>query len=239
MDNNIPESVRKKVIIKELVKGQEAATKLKILLQNENPYGADHLAANVLRSFTEALSIISQPNSSCDDFLNLIKSADSISESRKKGRRGCYKRRKSAAEIWTIVSQTIVDNHSWRKYGQKKIMDSEFPRSYFRCSHKDDQGCSATKQVQKTHDNPDMYQTTYIGIHTCNATPKASTSNEAIFVNSDAEVTPTPSLTIKQEYLKEETPSNVMECDNNADDMLVFQNLALEFGDIEFNFDEN
>lgn len=90
-NNNIPESVRKSVIIKELVKGQEAATKLKILLQNENPYGADHLAANVLRSFTEALSIISQPRS--DDFLNLIKSADSINESRKKGRRGCYKRR--------------------------------------------------------------------------------------------------------------------------------------------------
>ena len=57
-------------------------------------------------------------------------------------------------------------------------------------------------------------------------------------MNSDAEVTPTPSLTIKQEYLKEETPSNVMECDDNANDMLVFQNLALEFGDIEFNFDE-
>jgi hypothetical protein len=115
-NNNISKSVKKKVVINELVKGQEAATKLKFLLQNHknHPFGdgslsSYKLAANVLRSFTEALSIISQPTG-CDDFLNLLNygenglsfvvsgnnpPCDGIKKSSlpAKGGRGCYKRR--------------------------------------------------------------------------------------------------------------------------------------------------
>lgn len=40
-------------------------------------------------------------------------------------------------------------------------------RNYYRCTHKFDQGCQATKQVQRTEDNPPMYRTTYHGHHTC------------------------------------------------------------------------
>jgi hypothetical protein len=84
--------------------------------------------------------------------------------------------------------------------------------------------------VQKTQDNPDMYQITYIGIHTCNTI----LNNEVVLVNSDPDEVKvlTPSITIKQEYPKQE-PSKVMESDD------IFQSLALEFGDIDFYFDEN
>ncbi|PNX85620.1 hypothetical protein L195_g041690 [Trifolium pratense] len=116
MDNNISKSVKYKVVINELIKGQEAATKLKFLLQNQKnyPFGGGSLssyklAANVLRSFTEALSIISQP-AGCDDLLNLLHSGENglpvvvsgnhppssgIKKSSlpAKGGRGCYKRR--------------------------------------------------------------------------------------------------------------------------------------------------
>ncbi|CAJ2652291.1 unnamed protein product [Trifolium pratense] len=208
MDNNISKSVKYKVVINELIKGQEAATKLKFLLQNQKnyPFGGGSLssyklAANVLRSFTEALSIISQP-AGCDDLLNLLHSGENglpvvIKKSSlpAKGGRGCYKRRKNE-ETWSIVSSTIDDNHSWRKYGQKEIMNSEFPRSYLRCKFKKDQGCLATKQVQKTQDNPDMYEITYIGIHTCNTT----LNNDVVLVNSDPDEVKvlTQSLSIKQ-----------------------------------------
>lgn len=43
-------------------------------------------------------------------------------------------------------------------------------RSYYRCTRKHDQGCKATKQVQRIEENPDMYQITYIGFHTCKST---------------------------------------------------------------------
>lgn len=46
-------------------------------------------------------------------------------------------------------------------------------RAYFRCTRKHDQGCRAIKQVQQIQDNPKLYQTTYIGHHTCKNILKA------------------------------------------------------------------
>ncbi|RWW88611.1 hypothetical protein BHE74_00002510 [Ensete ventricosum] len=40
-------------------------------------------------------------------------------------------------------------------------------RSYFRCTHKQDQGCMAIRQVQKSQDDPSTYIVTYFGEHTC------------------------------------------------------------------------
>lgn len=101
-------------------------------------------------------------------------------------------------------------------------------RSYFRCSHKYDQGCRAIKQVQVDQENPNMLQTTYIGIHTCNGTPMAthsaigssSTEWESSYLlnfdHHDSKVPnvqdhhiSSPSITIKQEFLKKDTPSDV------------------------------
>ncbi|XP_002961829.2 probable WRKY transcription factor 31 [Selaginella moellendorffii] len=59
------------------------------------------------------------------------------------------------------------DGFTWRKYGQKDILNSKFPRSYYRCTHQKELGCQATKYVQKCEDEPSMYQVTYIGEHSC------------------------------------------------------------------------
>ncbi|KAL0450898.1 UNVERIFIED_CONTAM: putative WRKY transcription factor 70 [Sesamum latifolium] len=59
------------------------------------------------------------------------------------------------------------DGHAWRKYGQKVILNAKHPRNYFRCTHKFDQGCQATKQVQKIEDDPPLFRTTYHAQHTC------------------------------------------------------------------------
>ena len=68
-------------------------------------------------------------------------------------------------------------------------------RNYFRCTHKIDQSCQATKQVQKIEDNPSKYRTTYYGHHTCKNLLKASqfildstyndSSNLLSFANND------------------------------------------------------
>ncbi|KAL6655837.1 hypothetical protein ACP70R_006663 [Stipagrostis hirtigluma subsp. patula] len=59
------------------------------------------------------------------------------------------------------------DGHSWRKYGQKGILGAKHPRSYYRCKHRHSQGCVATKQVQRTDDDPTLFDVTYHGRHTC------------------------------------------------------------------------
>lgn len=84
-----------------------------------------------------------------------------------KDRRGCYKRRKTS-ETWTKETSSLMDDgHAWRKYGQKAILHAQHPRNYFRCTHKFDQGCQATKQVQMIQENPPIHRTTYHGRHTC------------------------------------------------------------------------
>ncbi|KAE8807527.1 hypothetical protein D1007_16061 [Hordeum vulgare] len=83
--------------------------------------------------------------------------------------------RKSAAnKVRTqvrVASVTDVgplnDGLSWRKYGQKDILGATYPRAYFRCTHRHTQGCQATKQVQRTHADPLLFEVAYHGEHTC------------------------------------------------------------------------
>ncbi|XP_072984904.1 WRKY transcription factor 55-like [Typha latifolia] len=59
------------------------------------------------------------------------------------------------------------DGYTWRKYGQKIILGSRFPRGYYRCTHKNYYGCLAKKQIQKLDDDPYTFEVTYCGNHTC------------------------------------------------------------------------
>ncbi|CAN8287063.1 unnamed protein product [Cochlearia groenlandica] len=141
-----------------------------------------HQTISVLDScelFTEDVSIAVEGsrNASCGDDSAApanYSGGDSVVDSRKrlgvrKGKRGCYTRKKKL-HTWTMEARRFdEDRYAWRKYGQKEILNTNFPRSYFRCTHKPTQGCKATKQVQKQEHNPEMFQITYIGRHTCNA----------------------------------------------------------------------
>ncbi|XLR30795.1 hypothetical protein HN51_050680 [Arachis hypogaea] len=240
-ENNDVSWKKKRRIIKELVQGQEAATQLKLLLQNpigDTSLSAEELLGNVLTSFAETLSLLASNHSQeqpcrhdpspssadpSDDYSgeshNMKRS--NLTPAKKVGR-GCYKRRRSA-DTWTIVSLTADDNYTWRKYGQKQILSSIFPRSYFRCSRKYEEGCRAIKQVQKTQENPVMYETTYTGMHTCKSTPNSNNNVPRLLLNSqnhhhDSKVSNekdyypiisplTPTVT--QEHAKEDSPSDV------------------------------
>ncbi|KAE8662732.1 Detected protein of unknown function [Hibiscus syriacus] len=65
------------------------------------------------------------------------------------------------------VEGPLDDGFSWRKYGQKDILGSKHPRGYYRCTHRGVRGCSAMKQVQRSGDDPTIFEITYIGDHTC------------------------------------------------------------------------
>lgn len=45
-------------------------------------------------------------------------------------------------------------------------------RLYFRCSYREDRHCQASKLLQQvTHDDPPLFEVTYMHEHTCNASP--------------------------------------------------------------------
>ncbi|XP_011011972.1 PREDICTED: WRKY transcription factor 6-like isoform X3 [Populus euphratica] len=55
------------------------------------------------------------------------------------------------------------DLWAWRKYGQKPIKGSPYPRDYYRCSSS--KGCSARKQVERSRNDPNMLVITYTSEH--------------------------------------------------------------------------
>ncbi|KAK4280275.1 hypothetical protein QN277_011917 [Acacia crassicarpa] len=57
-----------------------------------------------------------------------------------------------------------ADSWAWRKYGQKPIKGSPYPRNYYRCSSL--KGCGARKQVERSNTEADMFIVTYTGEHT-------------------------------------------------------------------------
>lgn len=56
----------------------------------------------------------------------------------------------------------LDDGYRWRKYGQKAVKNSIYPRSYYRCTH---HTCNVKKQVQRLSKDTSIVVTTYEGIH--------------------------------------------------------------------------
>ncbi|OAY38277.1 WRKY transcription factor 55 [Manihot esculenta] len=65
------------------------------------------------------------------------------------------------------------DGYTWRKYGQKEILGSRFPRGYYRCTHQKLYQCPAKKQVQRLDDDPYTFEVTYRGDHICHMSATA------------------------------------------------------------------
>ncbi|WVZ19267.1 hypothetical protein V8G54_006589, partial [Vigna mungo] len=82
----------------------------------------------------------------------------------------CSKKRKSRVKqsirvpaISSKIADIPPDEYSWRKYGQKPIKGSPFPRGYYKCSTV--RGCPARKHVERAQDDPKMLIVTYEGEH--------------------------------------------------------------------------
>ncbi|KAG9135145.1 hypothetical protein Leryth_025602 [Lithospermum erythrorhizon] len=57
--------------------------------------------------------------------------------------------------------QLSTDSWAWRKYGQKPIKGSPYPRNYYKCSTS--KGCAARKQVERNPTDPNVYIVSYTG----------------------------------------------------------------------------
>ncbi|KAJ9187400.1 hypothetical protein P3X46_002857 [Hevea brasiliensis] len=77
----------------------------------------------------------------------------------------------------------LEDGYRWRKYGQKAVKNSPFPRSYYRCTNS---RCTVKKRVERSSEDPAIVITTYEGQH-CHPTVGfhrgGIISHESTFVN--------------------------------------------------------
>ncbi|CAN6807228.1 unnamed protein product [Brassica oleracea] len=82
----------------------------------------------------------------------------------------CSKKRKHRVRrsirvpaISNKVADIPPDDYSWRKYGQKPIKGSPYPRGYYKCSSI--RGCPARKHVERCLEDPAMLIVTYEAEH--------------------------------------------------------------------------
>ncbi|XP_054800878.1 probable WRKY transcription factor 35 isoform X1 [Prosopis cineraria] len=121
-----------------------------------------------------------EPSSSSSSSLvsagNLNITVDNASVQISSPRNPGLKRRKSQAKKVVCIPAPAAANSrpssgevvpsdlwAWRKYGQKPIKGSPYPRGYYRCSSS--KGCSARKQVERSRTDPNMLVITYTSEH--------------------------------------------------------------------------
>lgn len=63
--------------------------------------------------------------------------------------------------IHSVKKRLSYDGYNWRKYGQKQVKGSEFPRSYYKCTHPT---CPVKRKVETTVDGQ-IAEIVYNGEH--------------------------------------------------------------------------
>lgn len=104
----------------------------------------------------------------------------------------------------------VNDGYRWRKYGQKSVKGSPYPRSYYRCSSS---GCPVKKHVERSSRDTKMLIMTYEGNHDHDMPPgRIVTHNNTLDSEvddkepsgKDTEVDKTPQSSALQAITKEE-----------------------------------
>ncbi|CAO2838676.1 unnamed protein product [Amaranthus hypochondriacus] len=236
MENNMNDSSSQKGLVNELVEGRNLTMQLqKMILSNElksscnNVYG--QVVQNILAKFEKSLQILHfnpdeqshyQQSNNDSPFSESPKSQDSHGDFKNSlvHKNDSKKKRKHVVRVTKRVEGCansglqgpIEDQFKWRKYGQKDITGAKFPRAYFRCTNRNE-GCLATKLVQRSEDDPSSFNVTYLGAHKCSQTSSSSFSSPSIIKN------PKP--------IKIEPPLETLahpSCQQSKENMLIFQN---------------
>ncbi|GJY96159.1 DNA-binding WRKY transcription factor, partial [Tanacetum coccineum] len=75
-----------------------------------------------------------------------------------------YKRKNQEKTVFQLTQEDLSnDLWAWRKYGQKPIRGSPFPRNYYRCSTT--KACGAKKQVERSPVDSNIFIVSYSGEH--------------------------------------------------------------------------
>ncbi|XWS76897.1 hypothetical protein CRYUN_Cryun01aG0217400 [Craigia yunnanensis] len=172
-----------KTLLNEITQGKELTSLLrKHLNPSSSPETRQVLVEKILCSYEKALSMLNWSGFVFETKLtgSTLESPGSIANS-SPGSEGSDKKdvskKRKTSSGWTeqvrVGSGTslegpLADGYCWRKYGQKDILGSNFPRGYYRCTRRHSQGCLATKQVQRSDQDPTIFEVKYRGRHTCN-----------------------------------------------------------------------
>ncbi|XP_055807922.1 WRKY transcription factor 22-like [Solanum dulcamara] len=115
------------------------------------------------------------------------------------------------------------DMWSWRKYGQKPIKGSPYPRGYYKCSTS--KGCLARKQVERNRSDPNMFIVTYTAEHNH---PMPTHRNSLAGISRQKTAKPTTSSPVSSPPTNSPAPENQESSRDEKEDM--FEDDDNEFG---------
>ncbi|CAN6553237.1 unnamed protein product [Malus baccata var. baccata] len=157
---------------------------------------------NTTSSTTENSSDSPPPST---NFSDCSKITTSTSSPKKSARRAIQKRVVSVP-IKNENSNTPPpsDSWAWRKYGQKPIKGSPYPRGYYRCSSS--KGCPARKQVERSRVDPTMLVITYSAEHNHPWPASRNHNNNRNISNPAAGTKPCPTPEAQQPDHQDQDP---------------------------------
>ncbi|CAD5179006.1 transcription factor WRKY19-like isoform X2 [Musa acuminata AAA Group] len=191
MQNDGTGSELRSTLMAELARALQLVSQLQSHL--DHPSAAElckSLATEILSSIGK--SILMAKSGDPDGDLqagNSPRSENSSPAFRDPGRRDFMKKKKTMHKLTNQVrlipgvggvEGPVDDGYSWRKYGQKDILGAKHPRAYYRCTHRSSQGCQATKQVQRSGEDPLVFDVTYLGTHTCLQRPQRAPTSACL-----------------------------------------------------------
>ncbi|KAF5811248.1 putative transcription factor WRKY family [Helianthus annuus] len=159
-------------------KQSPAAGRIQLGFDDNNNNNNNHnhnMFSKMLQISSKSEIITSSSNNSSSSSKRSLLEASTTSLQISSPRNPAIKRRKSQAKkVVCIPAPTPVNSRptgevvpsdlwAWRKYGQKPIKGSPYPRGYYRCSSS--KGCSARKQVERSRTDPNMLVITYTSEH--------------------------------------------------------------------------
>ncbi|KAE8734709.1 putative WRKY transcription factor 8 [Hibiscus syriacus] len=84
----------------------------------------------------------------------------------KKVNKATKKEKQQKEPRFAFLTKSEIDNledgYRWRKYGQKAVKKSPYPRSYYRCTSLK---CGVKKRIERSYQDPSVVITTYEGKH--------------------------------------------------------------------------
>ncbi|XP_031095353.1 probable WRKY transcription factor 53 [Ipomoea triloba] len=185
-----------KALINELTQGVECTKRLRASFNSETSFETQNsLLQQIVASYEKSLMILNcgsgrqtqqvPPLSSAPESSISVDGSPRSDEMNKGSKDQEYRdmsKKRKLMPTWTEQVKVGTDNglegppedgYSWRKYGQKDILGAKYPRSYYRCTYRAMQNCWATKQVQRSDEDPTTFEITYKGAHTCSQAPKS------------------------------------------------------------------
>ncbi|KAI3675960.1 hypothetical protein L1987_85556 [Smallanthus sonchifolius] len=192
---NLNSSGKSNCLFSKLTKGTERRKKLEIDLNLPASSNETESTHNITNSDDEALSRyagteIRRSEHEYQQQLNgRIHHDSSTSDTNNSSQTDASRKKKNSSNNMVKWKQQVKvrpeiglevppnDGYMWRKYGQKEILHAKYPREYYRCTYQNTHGCCATKQVQRSSQDPSIFDITYLGKHTC---PKISKTNDPL-----------------------------------------------------------